>query len=361
MDYILSFFKAPIPDWINQIEIRYQKMQPQERQTLPFYEIIWQFKNQLDQPTPQVKTEQLFNLVKKIKILSKEKLNYYQTSRFGFIKNFFSALRQAIKVGCWINSGQLGLNLSKEFIRNYKQEIEDRKLKEVEVEDLKLKEIEKSLSSPQNIKKEELEQLTLEPEDEELERNNGVEEEIWDQEMLEMALRQSLEEMPDGKPPLKAVETSKYNMLETVASVWEHATLDEKGGIQEVWATILKQAEVVKWEKTSQSNEYDLELSRELMGKKSSLAGNFFLQKEMTLRFQEELLENSDRYRKIINFPKGGLTYKFLTFNSSLNRIIVEEEKGNIKCKVEFNLLGTQNFTFSLPEAKLFWSQVSWQ
>src|SRR5262245_6146487 len=56
--------------------------------------------------------KEIKELSDKIKYISKEKLDYYQSTRFGFIKKFFSSLRNVWKMGTFTSSGQVGLDLS---------------------------------------------------------------------------------------------------------------------------------------------------------------------------------------------------------------------------------------------------------
>jgi hypothetical protein len=115
------------PAWISQVNERYEVLAPkdgnvvrekdiQAMRALPLHEIVRQFKEHMFRGFQVVQEGNWgHDLANKIERLSKEKLEYYQSSRFGRIKQFFSALRNLKNMGTFTSSGQLGLNLVQEF------------------------------------------------------------------------------------------------------------------------------------------------------------------------------------------------------------------------------------------------------
>lgn len=81
----------------------------------PIHDIIKQFNQRSNELN--VNSEEHKILANKIKLLSEKKNEYYQKSRFGFIKRFFSSLHNVLSMGRFISSGQLGLELSDQFLK----------------------------------------------------------------------------------------------------------------------------------------------------------------------------------------------------------------------------------------------------
>jgi hypothetical protein len=105
------------PDWwVKEIDGRFKNREPKDRSTLPLHEIVWEFKKKIEIDRSGINSEEMVNLAEKIKFLSQEKVEYYKSTRFGFIKQIFSFLRNVICIGRFNSSGRLGLKLSQSFL-----------------------------------------------------------------------------------------------------------------------------------------------------------------------------------------------------------------------------------------------------
>jgi len=110
-------FNSPSPShpWVKTIESRFD-LTSEKRQSLPLHHIITNFKLYLEDNELNLDEEKRVDLAEKIKTLSQEKMSYYRTSRFGFIKKIFSMLRNLWNTGSFKSSGELGLELAEAFL-----------------------------------------------------------------------------------------------------------------------------------------------------------------------------------------------------------------------------------------------------
>lgn len=90
-------------------------LKPEARQSLPLHSIIDVFK----ELTTELHDKDIYSLSQKVKVLSEEKLNYYNQCLFRFVLKIFSSVRNWWNHGQFISSGQLGYNLSSTFIDQY--------------------------------------------------------------------------------------------------------------------------------------------------------------------------------------------------------------------------------------------------
>lgn len=131
----------------------------------------------------------------------------------------------------------------------------------------------------------------------------------------------------------------KEEMIKTFQSVWQHASPCERDWIKNLGQALIRKAEVIKWEKSGDSNEYSLEISNELYGTHSNLhIGKLVMKQKMKIAFSEEKLLESWQHRKMITFPDKGLCHKmgwgYFSKETSLERIIIEEHQ-EVLCTLE--------------------------
>lgn len=153
----------------------------------------------------------------------------------------------------------------------------------------------------------------------------------------------------------------KENMIETFGAIWKHASEAEREYIQKIWTTILKPAKVLDWKPTSKPGEYQLELNEEIMGNHPDLPlGELIVKKKMKIDFIEEKT-SGNHYRQVIQFPDKGVLIRigigWLSKDSPLERLLIEEKQGQIWCTVE--ALG-QSIARSAEETLAFWKKAHW-
>lgn len=106
-----------------QLVLERWKLLPAKREQLEINKIVSLFKQEVNlngYPLPDPKSEKLrVALARKIKVLSEEKLHYYDSSRFGFIKKFFSSLRNISRLGTFTSSGQYGYDVAVKFLSQH--------------------------------------------------------------------------------------------------------------------------------------------------------------------------------------------------------------------------------------------------
>lgn len=115
-----KFSIQDIAHFNTEIEAR-MVMSATDRQSLPIHHLVRAFKTMADQHTPAIYPD----LAEKIKMLSEEKINYYHSSRFGFLIEFFSSLRNLVMAGAYMSSGQLGLKLTEQFLKSSPMNVKD--------------------------------------------------------------------------------------------------------------------------------------------------------------------------------------------------------------------------------------------
>ncbi len=304
------------------------RMLPLARQALPLHAIIRNFKILVNQIDLNQEPQNRQALAQKVKTLSEEKLQYYRSSRFGFIKEFFSALRNYFLLNTFASSGQLGLNLANDFLAQQKA-----------IDPLPV-----VLKQPEKVNKDQIEAVILDEFEPELPLNLKVEK---------------------LQPQPQPFQTPKQKMLETLSNIWQYPNYEVKNGIKNICSVIFLEAEIVKWEKNDQTQEYHLELSHELTGTHPKLPGKVVIKKEMKIQFVEEPAVGEGKHKQIIAFPDGGIVQKIETqllgfsmgTDIGLNRISVEEENQQIMCSIEFKL---GSFRLPIQEGHHFWSTVNW-
>jgi hypothetical protein len=85
------------------------------------YQFVKEFFKQSNKPVfkelEMSNSLRLENLAKKIQTLSNKKIDYYQKSKFGFITEFFSKLRNLVTLHQFISSGELGKQLAEKTLK----------------------------------------------------------------------------------------------------------------------------------------------------------------------------------------------------------------------------------------------------
>lgn len=104
----------------NEIDHRVH-MSMMERSALSFHKIVQIFIFCVDHQVPILHSD----LVENIKMLSEEKIAYYRSSRFGFVIEFFSSLRNLWSMRSFKSSGQLCLEYSEQFLLTPPMNVKD--------------------------------------------------------------------------------------------------------------------------------------------------------------------------------------------------------------------------------------------
>jgi hypothetical protein len=155
-------FKISQPQWMQEVNARIENPPP-NRDSLPLHEIVKQFKKAMDDNKVDTK------LAERIQTLSEEKKKYYQKG-FGFVKQFFSSLRNLFHLGQFSSSGTLGVQYAGQFIKEHPSfpagpKMEEPKL-EVDVKEEKIPVAEtsimKTLAKAEEQQLEELEKEEIE-------------------------------------------------------------------------------------------------------------------------------------------------------------------------------------------------------
>jgi hypothetical protein len=105
--------------WVKEIDDRFKNRESKDRCSLPLHRIVWEFKKNIEENRIGLGLEEMASLAEKISFFSQEKVAYYRSTRFGFIKQIFSFLRNIVCIGRFNSSGQLGLKLSHSFLSEY--------------------------------------------------------------------------------------------------------------------------------------------------------------------------------------------------------------------------------------------------
>jgi len=94
--------------WTDEVTARFANESERTTPSLPLHKIIREFKQHVGEMNPKEKKD----LAHKIATLSADKIEYYQSTRFGFIKQFYSSLRNLVHMGTFTSSGKLGYKLA---------------------------------------------------------------------------------------------------------------------------------------------------------------------------------------------------------------------------------------------------------
>ena len=422
-------------EWIRNVDFRFEHMKPTERRSLPLHEIVKKFAQYREGNQPNLNSEKMASIAGRIKILSQEKVVYYQSTRFGFIKQFFSCLRNAFRMGRFTSSGQLGLELSQRFLTEHpltkSQETasnpgeeplavltsqtdetarddlliendeenthchvtgEEREAREESLDDLEkvkdkdsefvdardnawfdeliaqgvphyifdLEQIEeqKNLEEGFEIEEDDDEKFydafeTFDEQAIEVQKTNAVlnlspfienGEASFSLKKEKKVIRAATKDIPP-KIVMAVKEnpslTPQEEMFNTMGTIWKQASEIENVWIQNIWAIIMKSAKVDKWKSTGQLNEYQLELTQEVIGTNPELQrGKLVIKQKMKVIFSEENIPSTEKYRQVITFPDKGICCRmgmgWLSKDIAVDRILVEEDRQHrIWCNVE--------------------------
>ena len=103
----------------------------EERQALSMQKIVLLFKDFFENKQTTFNDD----LIEKLKLLSEERLEYYQSTRFGFIIQFFSCLSNWWKTGEWRSSADLGLELTESYLaEQHRQRVSASQIQSEDVE-----------------------------------------------------------------------------------------------------------------------------------------------------------------------------------------------------------------------------------
>ncbi len=155
----------------------------------------------------------------------------------------------------------------------------------------------------------------------------------------------------------------KEEMIQTFQNVWKHASETERNYIKNMWAMIMKPVHVINWKSFGNSNEYELELEKEILGTHPDFPiGQLILKQKMKIALFEEKEQEANHYRQIIDFPDKGICFRigigWLSKDSAVERIFVEEnQQQEIWCTVK--ALG-QSIARSSDETLAFWKKAQW-
>lgn len=398
-------YTSTIFSWAQVVEERFQ-MKPEERLSLPIFDIVQQFQKEVK--SSQDVQLNMADLAQKIKILSQEKLKYYDSSLFGFIKKWFSRLRNLYTIGNFKSSAEWGLQLSKEYLKKIKQsQIPDQANHLISQEPSEQREEVKDISIAKDViihrsdDDEESDDSTIyydiidedvvivhSDDDEESDDSTiyydviNNEEEFFndeltqeDQKKIDNEKTGNESEDADKLQQLRKKQTQeivkenttiklpKDEMISTFHTIWQHASEEERELIANIWQTMTKEAEVMTWKSKVNSKDYQIELKKEISGSHSQIPiGKLVLKKKMMIAFSEEKLSNSNQYVKILSFPDKGLCHRvgigWLAKDVAVQRILIREDaQGNIMCTVE--AMG-QNLEMSAEKALAFWKGAQW-
>lgn len=346
-----------IPDQINQlfneVNARFEpEVSKEQRAALPLHTIVYDFQKNMS----ELKTLPVASLLAdRVKILSQEKIEYYETTRFGFIKKFFSSLRNYITLGTFTSTGQLGLNLATQLLNSiplivkgpfeYKSEVVSPKLEQKKISDEdegffesfeEFTETEKATGSD----KEEASKNVSDEEDFFDAEEDFKEEEVpptpvsiapepkadaWKDDIYDL-LGEKSNSFPTTildsnqnevtNPILTTFTTiiEKVNqnepfakMLHTMISMWSDksnpSSWTETVDLVSLIAILLKDAPIEQWKKIDdKKNIYELELRNPLNGKYSNLPGSATIERRIQIQLSTE------NNQKTISFLKQGKT-----------------------------------------------------
>lgn len=363
-----------VHDWILAIETRFE-MESEERQALPLYQIILDFKCYIESDQQDLNDKEKIELAQKIKVLSEEKIEYYRSSRFGFIKQIFSTLRNGWLIGRWQSSGQIGLELSQQVLnqtsleqpneedseaiptwikkklqrQKKKQEGKDKTNKQIQIIGKNLPSIppiDDSQKPIQNSSKVEFIQdddsKKVSVEEQPVQKINEIHQE--DQKIGRQDLDSESDQidLPKEKSTpilLKNIQVAQSpkiktpleEMIETFQTVWKNAGSAKIVFAQKIWKVMMNKAEVLSWKPTDQANEYQLELKREVFGNHSQIPiGYFVLKQNMKIAFSEKYDSASRLYQQIITFSDNGICHRvgkgWFSKETPIEHVIIEED-----------------------------------
>lgn len=405
MQKIDSFFSQ---DWISEVETRFE-MNCDERRSLPLYEIIKNFKFYIESNQQDLNEQEKVEFAEKVKTLSEEKLDYYRSSRFGFIKQIFSAFRNGLLMGRWQSSGLIGLELSQQIIhqsrltalndedneaiptwikkRNLRAKMNQqglnktskrnqiseksselipsddtkpisddlksplsddlkKRLNDTEVKSVSTNDCKKTIDKKLDIKEMDRKDLVSESKQTHLPKEKK---------------RGVVKKIQTVKPP--KVKTANEKMMETFETVWKSANSREKAFVLEVWQTLTSKAEVISWTPTDKSDEFQLELKCEVSGTQPEIPiGYLVLKQKMKVAFSGKYDLESHCYKHSLIFSDQGVCHRvgigWFAKDTSIKSITIEEDSyQSIWCSGE--VLG-QKFVLSSEDILDFFKQIQW-
>lgn len=114
------------PQWFQQVEAAFNKPK-QDRGAVPLHGIVAEFKKEIENGQIYDRDPaKVSRLMQKINILAEAKAQYYQASRFGFIKEIFSKFRNFANLGSYKNSAELAKEYTQEYTKGLNKAISER-------------------------------------------------------------------------------------------------------------------------------------------------------------------------------------------------------------------------------------------
>lgn len=365
--------------WREEIEVRLQ-LESEKRRSLPLFEIVKTFQQQMKEIQATLDASQSIDLAQKIEALSKEKIEYYQSSRFGWIKEFFSSLRNVFTLGIFKSSGQLGLELSQSLLQKAQKEQEEEVQEIYPEDDFELKEAEDVdlIYQLGNYFDAMHENAELEEDIEDSDQGYfGKAEEAGNSSLDDLATEKPSEDSETEKPKDKnsitleakqsdmpIILTPKEDMLRVFYSTWKYANFKQGNMIGLIGETIFTSAKIVKWELSSKNaKEHQLELKKEISATHPQVPGGIIILKQkMKIIFSEEQISGTQKHRQVIAFPDGGICYRmgigWVSKDIPVKRILVELDSGdNVMCSIESSLVNLEKSADMILD---FWQQAKW-
>lgn len=255
------------PAWVEKVNQTWSLKIPKGKPILDLNEIVIGLSKAVKENDPYSKNRKILN---KVNRLAQWQLNYYKSSRFGFVKEFFSSLHNLFTLGKFHSSAFLGKQMSQKMLDELKKEnIQTEKRKRVK-RDEKVLEKPETVNHPEpsqddkipepeaeNIKEVEMQ----EPESlaSELENTNKMEEEP-----AQVELQEKINNLI-GEPKILSI---KEQAFEDLKGLWNENEKNYAELCDRFWKILFEHVEIVSWKKNNQGRfRYSIVLSQPISGK----------------------------------------------------------------------------------------------
>lgn len=396
--------------WLDRLDqlITIVKAEPTKLSSISIYEIVRNFNHANDIAIVKYTSG---DIAKKIGFLSKCKQEYYASARFGWIREFFSALRNQITLGVFTSSAQLGLDLSNRILEKMSSETSQTLvLNQLNQEQIEASQSEVESPSQDGERKEDIvdsKDISIVPPtlpsidvakdipapSKDISNADGSN--VASQPSFNMGPSEKDEKAPESVAILQdsaKIEIQKENeltvsandcMMETIFNLWKDLIPEDKKDLIQLWFCMMREAKVIRWEEIPSESDskkrYYVELQNGMTGKNPKVIGNTNIRKNMVVDFFDE----GDK--KVICFPNHGIVHKVSLLGYSvevpLKKIVIERSKIDESTKaikqgmflmIEaalgtsviwlLSMLGKPSKLTRTPEAtKNYWDNVVWQ
>lgn len=259
-----------IPLWVEKVNESWSLKVPNEKPVIHLHEMVIGLFQAIKENNEYSRNRKILN---KVNRLADKQLNYYKSSRFGFINEFFSSLHNLLTLGKFHSSAYLAKKISQELLDESmaKEHVKRKKREEaVKFKKEEFVEIEEEMiipkAEPEKKEEEEIQDKSS-PESQAQAKIEIREDQTLHQQGKDMNL--NIERKED---PIAIVEpnvlTLKEQLFDSLNQLWEPEDSTYRDLSFKFWELLFKEAEIVRWEKKEiNPSKYSIILSKPITGK----------------------------------------------------------------------------------------------